>query len=123
MTLTNKKSAGLTVIIFGKLVQPMSRQLFGLKNSAFTNITLLKESQVNFIHNKLTLPTVTLLTLAKFPGNPYREPLYHTEGSIPAMQVVDRQGALFQLINNSHDASDLLLFCSPFSLTQSWQRG
>lgn len=124
MTLTNKKSAGLTVIIFGKLVQPLSRQLFGLENSAFfTNITLLKESQVNFIHNKLILPTVTLLGLTKFPGDPptesIRQPLYHTEGSIPAMQAVDRQGALFQLINNSHDASDLLLFCSPFSLTQS----
>lgn len=39
------------------------------------------------------------------------------------MQAVDRQGALFQLIKNSHDASDLLLFCSPFFLKQSWQWG
>lgn len=83
MTLTNKKSAGLTVIIFGKLVQPLSRQLFGLENSAFfffTNVTLLKESQVNFIHNKLILPTVTLLGFTKFPGDPYRE---HKTAVIP----------------------------------------
>lgn len=80
MTLTNKKSVGLTVIIFCKLVQPMSRQVFGLENSAFTNITLLKESRVNFKHNKLILPTVSLLGLAKFPGNPYRE---HKSAVIP----------------------------------------
>lgn len=90
------------MIILCMLVQAMSRQLFGLENSAFTNITLLKESQVNFTHNKSILPTVTLLGLAKFPGDPYREhktAIIAHRGIYPSYASIDRQGALFQLIN------------------------